>query len=249
MRWLCFLLVASPPTAGAQSATAKTLHFDLTAIPATRDSFVFRFHGSERGWAVWQYEIRPRETTQQVVYSASSEFRPVEEERMRVVLDRVTGAPISTFHRLELFSPQSDTVMMEHDLAVAHGAITGRRRTGTKSGDVQIAPVDRSFAPGTVLGDYVLIAGAVTNAEPGDSLAAPAYKEFADSLVTLSVVGERPARIRVPAGWFDVEQLRSGNFRIFATRTPPRRVVKGETLDGAFSFELVHSGPVIPSEE
>src|SRR3989454_7782862 len=58
-------------------------HFDLTAIPATRDSFVFAFRGVERGWAVWQYEIRPLEMTQEVLYTAASEFRPVEEERLR----------------------------------------------------------------------------------------------------------------------------------------------------------------------
>jgi len=28
----------------------------------------------------------------------------------------------------------------------------------------------------------------------------------------------------------------------------PRRVVKGETPDGRFSFELVSSGPVVPTQ-
>ena len=112
-----------------------------------------------------------------------------------------------------------------------------------------IVPVSRPFAPGTVLSDYVFLAGAVSNAVPGDSLGVPAYKEFDDSLVTLTFVAESPATIEVPAGRFDVLPLRSGGFRIYATRTGPRRVVKGETLDGAFSFELVRSGPVVPSAE
>src|SRR5690348_5886146 len=103
MRWLCFLLLASPAVA-AQSSGSHTHHFDMSAVPAARDSFVFRFRGQERGWAVWQYEIRPLETTQQLVYTASSEFQPVEAERLRVVLDRLTGAPVSTFHHIDLFS-------------------------------------------------------------------------------------------------------------------------------------------------
>src|SRR4029077_321224 len=97
--------------------------------------------------------------------------------------------------------------------------------------------------------DYVFIAGAVTNVAPGDSLAVPAYKEFTDSMTTLSFVAEPPTTIRVPAGQFDVQPLKSGNFRIFATRTGQRRVVKGETLDGVFAFELVHWGPVGPGAE
>ena len=95
----------------------------------------------------------------------------------------------------------------------------------------------------------MFIAGAVSNAVPGDSLAVPAYKEFDDSLVTLSFIAETPATIQVPAGRFDVLPLRSGGFRIYVTRTGPRRVVKGETLDGGFSFELVQSGPVVPTPE
>src|SRR5207302_370042 len=160
MRWLCFLLLASPGAAAAQGTASQSLRFDLAAVPATRDSFVFHFRGQERGWAVWQFEIRPLETTQQLVYTARSEFRPVEEERLRVVLDRLTGLPISTFHHIDLFSPTSDTVMVEHDLEVKHGEISGRRRVGTKSGEVKIIPVTRPFAPGTVLADYVFIAGA-----------------------------------------------------------------------------------------
>jgi hypothetical protein len=248
MRWVCFLLLAR--SAAAQSSGPKPLRFDLTAIPATRDSFVFHFRGAERGWAVWQYEIRPLETRQEVLYTAASEFRPVEEERLRVVLNRQTGEPIASFHHIDLFSPASDTVMVEHDLEVRPGEIDGRRRVGTKSGEVKIIPVSRPFAPGTVLHDaYALLAAAVTNAAPGDSLAARAYSEFGDSLVMLSFVAEQPTTIEVAAGRFDVLPLRTGGLRVYATRVAPRRVVKGETLDGTFSFELVHAGPVIPSPQ
>ena len=249
MRWLCFLLLANPAAARAQVAGPKPLRFDLTALEATRDSFVFRLGGEDRGWAVWQYAIRPREMTQELVYTATSEFRPLEEERLRVVLDRLSGAPLSTYHHIDMFSPQSDTVMVEHDLAVTRGSITGRRRVGTKTGTVKITPVDHPFPPGTVLADYVFLAGAVTNALPGDSLGVPAYKEFADSLMTLSFVAEAPTTVAVPAGRFEVLPLRSGGFRIYATRSAPRRVVKGETLDRRFSFELVHSGPVVATAE
>src|SRR6266566_4038252 len=111
MRWPCFLLLASLPLASAATAqttgsasSPKSLTFDVAQVPATRDSFVFRLRGQERGWAVWQYE-----------------FRPLEEERLRVVVNRLTGQPISTFHHIDLFSPGSDTVMVEHDLEVKRG--------------------------------------------------------------------------------------------------------------------------------
>jgi len=255
MRWLCFLLLASPLLMSAAAAQTsgqprpKSLQFDIAQVPATRDSFVFRLRGEERGWAVWQYEIRPLETTQEVVYTATSEFRPVEEERLRIVVDRLTGQPLSTFHHIDLFSPRSDTVMVEHDLEVKRGEVSGRRRVGTRSGGVKIIPVSRPFAPGTVFSDYVFLAGAVSNAMPGDSLALPAYKEFDDSLVALIFVAESPTTIEVPAGRFDVLPLRSGGFRIYATRSGPRRVVKGESLEGGFSFELVQSGPVVPTAQ
>src|SRR2546427_3507839 len=188
MRWLCFLLLASPsftPAATGQTsgASPKSLRFDLAQVPATRDSFVFRLRGEERGWAVWQYEIRPLEMTQELVYTATSEFRPVEEERLRVVVNRLTGQPISTFHHIDLFSPRSDTVMVEHDLEVKRGEISGRRRVGTRSGGVQIVPVSRRFAPGTVFSDYVFLAGAVSNAVAGGAPPRPADKEIGGSLV------------------------------------------------------------------
>ncbi len=118
-----------------------------------------------------------------------------------------------------------------------------------ESGEVTIVPVNKPFPTGTVLSDYVFLAGAVSNALPGDSIGVRAYSEFGDSMSTLTFVAERPATILVPAGAFDVLPLRSGAFRIYVTQTAPRRVVKGETLDGAFSFELVRSGPVIPAAE
>ncbi len=245
MRWLCFLLLVSP--AAAQTAASRSLRFDITALPATRDSFRFRSRGEERGWAVWQYEVRTLEMTQQLIYTASSEFKPIEEEHLRIVVNRLTGEPISTFHHIDLFSPMSDTVMVEHDLDVKPGEISGRRRVGTKSGEVFIVPVHHAITAGTILSDYLLFAAAVTNAAPGDSFAIPAYKEFADSLVTLNVVAGPPTTVEVPAGRFNVLPLTSGAFRIYTTRDAPRRVVKGETLNGAFAFELVRSGPVIAS--
>src|SRR5437016_11364784 len=246
MRWRCFpllvsLAAASAPALSARalgqtvvSAPPKALRFDLTAMPAERDSFVFMFRGTERGYAVWQYEIASLEGSQQVLYTAHSEFEPVEEEQLRVVLNRLTGEPISTFHHIDLFSPTSDTVMVEHDLDVKGGEIEGRRRVCTRSGAVQIIPVSRALLWRAVLSDYIFIAAAVTNAVPGDSLAIPAYSEFGDSIATLSFVALPPVTIAVPAGRFEVLPLRSGAFRVFIARPGVRRVVKGETLDGDF---------------
>src|SRR5207247_8677035 len=159
MRWLCFLLLASPftPAATAQTsgASPKSLQFDLAQVPATRDSFVFRLRGEERGWAVWQYEIRPLEMTQELVYTATSEFRPVGEGRLRVVVNRLTSQPISTFHHIDLFSPRSDTAKVEPDLEVKRGEISARRRVGTTSGAVTLLPVNRPLAPAPVSFDYL----------------------------------------------------------------------------------------------
>ncbi|OLB18486.1 MAG: hypothetical protein AUH12_02195 [Gemmatimonadetes bacterium 13_2_20CM_69_8] len=135
MRWLCFLLLANPYPLAAQ-ASPKPLRFDLEGLTAKRDSFVFFLRGAERGYAVWQYEIRPLEMTQRILYTARSEFRPVEQESLRVVLNRLTGEPIATFHHIDLFSPTSDTIMVEHDLEVKRGEIGGRRRVGTRDGEV-----------------------------------------------------------------------------------------------------------------
>src|SRR5438309_8376186 len=131
--------------------------------------------------------------TQQLVYTATSEFRPVEDERLRVVVNRLTGQPISTFHHIDLFSPGSDTVMVEHDLEVKRGEISGRRRVGTRSGGVMIVPVSRPFAPGTVLSDYVFLAGAVSNAGTGDSPGDPVETVLEVTRVSLTEVAETPA--------------------------------------------------------
>src|SRR3989454_1534523 len=90
MRWLCSLVASVAAAAGAagaagaaaQSSPAQHLQFDVAAIPATRDSFVFLLRGEPRGFAVWQYEIRSVEMGQDVVFTARSEFRPAEEERL-----------------------------------------------------------------------------------------------------------------------------------------------------------------------
>src|SRR5260370_28951925 len=98
MRWLCFLLLANPAATAAQGSGPKPLRFDFTALEARRDSFVFRLRGQDRGWVVWQYATRAREMTQEPVYPGASELRPVEEGRVRLVFDRLSGEPISTFH-------------------------------------------------------------------------------------------------------------------------------------------------------
>ena len=250
MRWLCFLLAstAAAQGGGGGGRPVKPLRFDLAAIPVTRDSFTFFLDRQAHGFAVWQYETRARTPHEEVVYSAYSEFQPVEEERLRVVLDRTSGAPLASYHHIELFSPRSDTLMVEHDLEVKDGRVQGTRKVGTKDGKVKAIPVSVPLPPGTVWSNYELYAAAVTNAEPGDSLAAPDYREFSDSLRTLYFFAEQPTAVNVPAGRFDVLPLRSGDFRLYVTRQPPRRVVKGETLDGRFSFELAHTGPVVPTD-
>ena len=245
MRWLCFLLV-SP--ALSQARAVKALRFDFTALPETRDSFVYFVDHAARGFTVWQYELRSIEQSQHVVYTQYSQLQPLEEEETRVVLDRSTGEPISSVYHLDLFSPASDTLVLEHDLSIKHGNVEGRRRVKTKSGPIQTVPVHRALPPGTVWFQYELYGAAVTNATPGDSLSCSAYNEAKDSLTTLTFAAGRPTTIKVPAGQFDVLPLRSGDFRLYVTRTAPRRVVKGETRDGRFSFELAGSAPVVPSQ-
>jgi hypothetical protein len=245
MRWLCFLLV-SP--ALSQARAVKPLRFDVTTLPTTRDSFVYFVDHAARGFAVWQYEHGSLGNGQQVVYTQYSQLEPVEEEETRVVLDRLTGAPITSVYHLDLFSPKSDTLVVEHDLSIKQGSVEGRRRVKTKDGRVQVVAIHRALPPGTVWFQYELYAAAVTNATPGDSLACPAYNEATDSVTTLTFVAGQPTTIKVPAGQFDVLPLRSGDLRLYVTRAAPRRVVKGETPDGRFSFELVSSAPVVPSQ-
>jgi hypothetical protein len=217
-------------------------------MPVTRDSFVFFLDGKPRGFAVWQYERRSAEHRDEVVYTAHSDFEPVEEEDLRVRLDVASGTPVASFHRIDLSSPMSDTTMVEHDLEVRRDSVEGRRRVLTKKGDPVITAVHRALPPGTVFSDYQLFAAAVTNAVPGDSLAILAYSEFGDSLATLMFVADTARTITVPAGQFRVMPLKSGNFRLYVTVQGVRRVVKGATLDGRFSFELAHIAPVVPTE-
>jgi hypothetical protein len=239
MRWLCFLLgsavalgVTSPPWAAAQ--TAKPLRFELAALAAARDSFAFYLKGEERGQAVWQYEVQG----DQLVFTATSELRPSEAETLRVVMDRKSSAPVSSFHRISMFDPQSDTVMVEHDLTVRAGRVEGTRRVGTRDGRVSGRSVRHLLPAGTVWSDYGLLAAAVAALAPGDSAVGRAYSEFEDSLMTLTLVAEAPQTVTVPAGSFATLPVRGAEFRIYVTRTGPRRVVKGESLDGVFTFEL-----------
>ena len=157
------------------------------------------------------------------------------------------GEPISSTYHLDLFSPQSDTLVLEHDLRITRGTVEGRRRVKRKDGTVQTDSIRRPFPAGTVWFQYQMYAAAVTNATPGDSLTCSSYNEATDQITTLTLVAGKPTTIKVPAGRFDVLPLRSGGFRIYVTRTAPRRVVKGETRDGRFRFELAGSGPVVPS--
>jgi hypothetical protein len=229
MPWLCFLLVSSAVQA------AKPLRFDLTALPAARDSFVFYLNGEERGQAVWRYEIQGA----QLVFTATSELRPADAESLRVVMDRTSGAPVSSFHRITFFNPQSDTVLLEHDLSVRGGRVEGTQRAGLKDGRLTTRTVRAALPAGVVWSDYGLLAAAAAVAAPGDLLRGRAYSEFGDSLTTLTLVAEPLVTVTVPAGTFETLPLRSPVVRLFVTRSAPRRVVKGESLDGAFRFELV----------
>ena len=229
MPWLCFLLLSTAVQ------TPKPLRFDLAALVAARDSFVFYLNDEERGQAVWQYDIQG----DQLVFTATSELRPADAESLRVVMDRRSGAPISSFHRIAVFNPQSDTVLMEHDLLVRQGRVEGTRRVGLRDGRVTTRAVRTSLPSGAVWSDYGLLAAAAAIATPGDVLNGRAYSEFGDSITTLSLVAEAPATVTVPAGTFETVPLRSSVVRVFVTRAAPRRVVKGESLDGVFRFELV----------
>ncbi|HUL04474.1 MAG TPA: hypothetical protein VLV16_14730 [Gemmatimonadales bacterium] len=231
----------------AQTRAVKPLRFDATAIPATRDSFLFFVDRTQRGYAVWQYEVRKADKGEQVVYTQFSELQPLEQEEQRVVIDRATGRPVSFFYHLEMFSPASDTILVEVDVTLKQGVVDGRRSASLKAGGNQTVPVHRELPEDAVFGSYELLAAAVTNANPGETLAVPAYRETHDSLVTLTMTAGQPTSVRVPAGRFDVLPLSSGDFRVYVTRVAPRRVVKGETSDGRFTFELARSGPAIPS--
>jgi hypothetical protein len=232
MPWLCFLFASSAVQ------TAKPLRFDIAALAAQRDSYVFYLNGEERGQAVWQYEIQG----DRLVFTATSELRPADAESLRVVLDRRSGAPVSSFHRIALFNPRSDTVLVEHDLIVRQGRVEGTRRAVLRDGRVTTRAVRTPLPAGVVWSDYGLLAAPVAIAAPGDSLKGSAYSEFGDSLVSQVLVAEPPATITVPAGTFETLPLRSAELRVYVSRgtgSAPRRVVKGESLDGVFRFELV----------
>jgi len=240
-------LLASPAFAQTGAPPLKRLQFDLTAIPAVRDSFLFFVDKAVRGFAVWQYEIQRTDAGDQVIYTQASQLQPIEQEEQRVVLDRATGRPVSFYYHLEMFSPASDTILVEVQVAVKQGVVEGRRIASLKDGKTRTTPVRRQLPEGTVWSSYELFAAAVTNLSPGETLTVPAYREMHDSLVTLTMSAGQPTSVRVPAGRYDVLRLSSGDFRVYVTRTNPRRVVKGETSDGRFTFELAHSGPAVPN--
>src|SRR5258708_7123974 len=165
MPWLCFLLVSSAVQ------TAKPLRFDLALLPAARDSFVFYLNGEERGQAVWQYEIRG----DQLVCRAAWGLRPADAETLRVVMDRRTGAPVSSFHRINVFNPQSDTVLVEHDLTVRQGHVEGTQRVGRRDGTVTSRPVRKGLPAGAVWSDYSLLAAPAAVLAPGEVAKGRAY--------------------------------------------------------------------------
>src|SRR3989449_16472 len=243
MRWLCSLLGSVAAAAGAagaaaQSSPAQQLQFDVAAIPATRDSFVFLLRGEPRGFAVWQYEIRSVEMDQDIVFTARSEFRPAEEERLRVVLNRFTGAPVASCHHIDLFAPGSATVRVAHDLDVKRGDVEGRRRVGRRNGDVQIIPVSKPLPAGAVWSSYVLYAAAVTNLAPGDSLTVPVYKEVQDTVVTVSLVAGQPTAVQVPAGGVGLGSVKKQDLRPDCTRAAPRPGGKREAADKSRGLQL-----------
>jgi hypothetical protein len=244
MRWLCFLLA---PNALAQvpRPPVKPLRYDLAALPVTRDSFVFRVRGEVRGWAVWQYEVKSVETGQQVVFTVESVLQPTDTEHLRVVADRLTGAPVSLFLHVESFTPQSDTVMIEHDLDVKDGRVEGRRRAAGRKTGITIAPIHVQLPAGVAWSNYQWFAAPGLAVSAGDTLVGRGYTEFGDSIETYQVVAEALRTITVPAGQFAVLPIVTDGLRLYVNRAAPRRVVKGETLDGAFTFELVHSGPPV----
>src|SRR5712691_3797515 len=175
MRWLSFLLLAGSPAAAQSARAAKPLRLDFALVAPIRDSFVFHVRGEERGWAVWQYELRSDAMGQEVLYTATSELRPVEAESLRIVVNRLTGAPVASYQRLDFIAPGSDTVQLEHDLDVRRGAVTGRRRARTRSGEERITPVNTPLPVDVVWSNYAVFAAPVADAARGDSLVGWAY--------------------------------------------------------------------------
>ena len=180
-----------------------------------------------------------------MVFTVESVLQPTDSEHLRVVADRLTGAPVSLVHHVELFAPQSDTVMVEHDLDVRDGRVEGRRRAAGRKAGVTIAPIHVQLPAGVAWSNYQWFAAPGLAVAPGDTLRGRGYTEFGDSIETYQVVAEALRTIQVPAGQFAVLPLVTGGLRVYVSRTAPRRVVKGETPDGAFTFELVHSGPPV----
>src|SRR5207247_2002755 len=108
------------------------------------------------------------------------------------------GAPVASFHHIDLFAPGSDTVMVEHDLDVKRGDVEGRRRVGRRNGDVQLIPVSKTLPAGAVRSRCVLCAAAGTNLAAGESLPLPA----AVGLVALA-----PAQLAAQGGRISYESF------------------------------------------
>src|SRR3989442_2276319 len=132
--------------------------------------------------------------------------------------------------------------VVDHALEVKRGEVEGRRMVGRRTGDVQIIPVSKPLPARAVWSSYLLYAAAVTNLAPGDSLTVPVYREFEDTVVTVSLVAGQPTAVQVPAGRFHVLPIKNEDFVLYVTRAAPRRGVKGETADKAFRFPPAPTG-------
>src|SRR3989442_5385549 len=123
--------------------------------------------------------------------------------------------------------------MVEHDLDVKRGEVEGRRRVGRRTGDVQIIPVSKPLPARAVWSSYVLYAAAVTNLAPGDSLTVPVYKEFQDTVVTVSLVAGQPTAVQVPAGGIWGPPAKKEKLLGYLAPAPPPRGVENPYPDPA----------------
>jgi len=243
MRWLCFLL--GSPLAAQATPAARSLRFDLRAIPETRDSFALLSAGREAGYVVVQYEIRSLEMGEVLVFTEEVGIGATFRERARVTMNRVTGAPLSSYQRLEFSGPQADTTGIEHDLEVKGAEVQGRRRVERRNGDVAITPVYVPLPAGAVWSRYGFYAAPAVTLASGDSAVVPGYVEFGDSLAPLWAVGEAPTTITVRGTSWEVVPLRLSGARMYVSRKAPRRIVRIEAIGRPLVSELTGSGPVV----
>jgi len=239
------LVVGLGATAAQQPArvapAAKALRFDFSTVTQIRDSFVHLRDGVERGYSLRRYQIVHLDEGTQLVYEELSEERGGYAGYRRTVVDSASGAPIAFRQRLTrrtAMPTPRDTIMAAINVTVDSGVVTGDWCSWTALGDKSCVPIHTALPSGAVWSSARSFGAAALSVEPGDVVAAPAYVELTDSVDTLTVVAEPPEPVVVPAGRFDVLPLRWGAWRIFVTRTVPRRTVREETLDGVERFDL-----------